>query len=124
MTRRRPPAHLLRNSTATTSRTPAQTAIPADAASAAPSPTAAANAPAAKPRILIHIATPDANTLRHLQQQGRITVWVDHRTPADIEIRVRASKSGNTDRTSLAIEALLDEVAPGWTYITPEENQT
>lgn len=93
---------------------------PADApATPRPKTASVSSAPSSstttKPKIVIHIAVPDLNTFRHLQSIGRITAWADHRTPAEVEVRVRVIKD-HTDKQTLQIEALLDEVAPGWSY--------
>lgn len=117
MNRNLPPA--LRRSTAPAADSTAGThrsAIPTDASSssspASQTPAAASAEPGTKPKFILHIAAPDLNTLRHLQGLGRITVWADHRTPADVEVRIRTIK----DEGAVKLEALLDEVFPGWTY--------
>lgn len=105
----------LRLNTPTTPRA----AAPAEASTAA----APAPSPAEPPTFVIHVAADDINILRHLQNQGRITVWSDHRSPAKVELRVRLVKD-HTKPDALKIEALLDEVAPGWTYIEKTEEPT
>ena len=113
MTRNLPPTLRRKPASVAPQATPTSPdAAPADARPTKASATSATSSSTDKPKIVIHVATPDLGTMRHLQGLGRITVWADHRTPAEVEIRVRTMK----DPQTVKLEALLDEIAPGWTW--------